>query len=1401
MPFNPFQDLEDQIEQDRKDRLAQMGMHPDLSVSASGIGPQQGPHAPDPNEANQLKELQSLLHPPTPPKKSWLETAVDVAPTVARFGGAAVGMTPLKAMGAGAIGEMLAQDIEKISGRREHMDPASVAAAAAFGGLGGASVNALGKASSFATGAARAVPYAVAQPYVKHAVQKGLTDEQGNFSPVPRMSGIAQGIKDTPADEVLWNVGPAAVIGGAVGALQGKFMGAAKAATEAPRPNIYEVQPTAHPGGNVADVLKGGKTGGLSATPTRAPHPIPGTGNVQSGPMDELGQMFLPGMDRAPKAAPVEASPYLTPAEGARLRGMGLSDEQVNATPMAELRAMLGEQVRGEATPIMGGGAEASSRVGKVMAAEAKATAEAERLTQIRNARAASGAEPQQPSFTEQMRATNEQGGMETMTQRHAVPKPEGEGGDVSGGGQTRQGVAFTITRDIQQRLGRLGYTAEDISRMKPEDAHNILALKVKRPGTMPPANTSSLEELLSGGKPAGGEPPMPPPAAAGEKIGLISDLEQSQPLTKAVAEPGIAPIEEPDFSNGVDRRNGPRLGPQYRGTDTESLLKIMAEMRAAEKSPEVMMATTPLEHTGLGGTSTAPDPRDARVAELMRQPFSQTPEEIEQGIAKIRDVSKARQGAGFERARGGGEPTALAPVESGAAPASVPARLPEHVQKLFNAIDTIESRAERAVISGRMSEAQLAHIESVVDQIENQPYHAMSPQDVEGHLANLKQAVETPVEGPSSPVGAISAPAPGQGIIPLHKSREESVAAQYRELSKLFGKEAKSSTNPVEREGWLATRRAGRDAAAEARGVNTSEVSMSKGGSMAPGSMENFTPNAGRSEPAPLSPEWFQPNGLPAAIEGRIPPAVSSETARVAGAKDLTEVLGLPRPAASSERAAAMAASANPEKVAEAEQLLTGKPADVVGQLQKGVKGKGSKGIKNALGNFLKEGISGASGSVDPKTAARLAMIGAGAAGGAIWDPLDNPLASAVAGGAIGAALPGLGGKIAQLAEAGAVDASLPATARTLAQRMLSNEGQAQVAGDLIESLPSYLRANMLYSQNFANNAFVGPWASGFFGALEYHLAGDPRGTAALQEFMPHVWASQYGEHVDSARAAIQTAEGAAGERIMHSVGPGFSKVAKNYLEAPGVYMTAGDHTTRAILERAGFSAEEAGRMVMTADPESATGKALVNVTRSGPLGQVLLPFSKTLVNIAEQGAQRIPGVGFLAQASRGAKADPMTQQVLQQAIGAGFMGAGYVGGEHLEDVDLDKFSIDDAHQLSLLKSFLTNASGRYALPMAIGIAAGAAHKSGKTPIQEAWSGLKSGSQQLPLPSLDVPFSYGNSALKLGDPNVPIGEKLPTGAVPSLFKQYLTYEEPGVKSFRKKFAPKKPHIPKPGGD
>jgi excisionase family DNA binding protein len=341
-------------------------------------------------------------------------------------------------------------------------------------------------------------------------------------------------------------------------------------------------------------------------------------------------------------------------------------------------------------------------------------------------------------------------------------------------------------------------------------------------------------------------------------------------------------------------------------------------------------------------------------------------------------------------------------------------------------------------------------------------------------------------------------------------------------------------------------------------------------------------------------------------------------------------------------------------------------------------------------IANYLNKGERG---GIDPKLAMALGGAAIGGATGAVADeehPTEGMFYGALAGGAapyaIGA-LPKVMGEGENLGD--------------VAKKTLS--GVKNVG----RNLPSLQRFNLLSDLTGLSANTVAPWGSAMLGSVESALKLDPKGVAGIKELLKlKRLAEDVPEAVREASRRIGESERAEG---LARTG---SENLDTVLSGPGTIMTTGDILARNALIRAGFTEDQARKITLTSQPWSKFGNDVVNFGKfkgddnvSSTLSKILFPFKRTAMNIVEQGAERIPGVGSIVNL---AKPEGMREglkgQLVQQGMGAAvFMAAKKLG----ENTDPDS--------ARTARKFISNLSGQYAMLASAGFAAGQAEMLGK--------------------------------------------------------------------------------------
>jgi hypothetical protein len=400
---------------------------------------------------------------------------------------------------------------------------------------------------------------------------------------------------------------------------------------------------------------------------------------------------------------------------------------------------------------------------------------------------------------------------------------------------------------------------------------------------------------------------------------------------------------------------------------------------------------------------------------------------------------------------------------------------------------------------------------------------------------------------------------------------------------------------------------------------------------------------------------------------------------------------------------------------------------------------------------------------SRNPQLAMRLGLGALGAVVGAELDPADDPMVSAAFGAGIGFGAPSV---LTLLKKVGVNAGGDP----NIVQQLNTPQGRLSGGRLVWALLPNIQRFNYLMSvPGLAANAVAGPFGSGFWGAMTKAMAGDARGIAALKLFMGPQWFYEYRNGWGQARDLIARAEQGSPLLRAEVHGPVMSqlspKVAQT-LEFPGVAMSAGDQATRTLLKKAGFTELEARDITLTGEPVIPLFKKLVDLTRGkpSPTLDLLFPFKRTPLNIAEQGLLRVPVVGFYANAVRtraGAMATPLREQIVQQALGGLIGTVAYYAGLTLPP-----------EEARIIRRFVTNGAGQYSGLAAMGFAIGEAQQ--KTPgmsVPEAATSMHTAlaaADYIPLPTADPIKQLFRAAGEVvrGKEDVHV----PRGAMPAVF-------------------------------
>ena len=395
----------------------------------------------------------------------------------------------------------------------------------------------------------------------------------------------------------------------------------------------------------------------------------------------------------------------------------------------------------------------------------------------------------------------------------------------------------------------------------------------------------------------------------------------------------------------------------------------------------------------------------------------------------------------------------------------------------------------------------------------------------------------------------------------------------------------------------------------------------------------------------------------------------------------------------------------------------------------------------------------SGERGAVPIGLINSLASGTLGAGVGAAWDPLDDRTESALAGFGVGAAAPHAPSFISKLAK----------------QAGANTDGLDKFFTKTGEMIPQLQRANYLYDPiGLSANTFAGPYGSASMGSLEKVLGGDPRGKEVLKKLNPYSFGKAFPDALEEAKTLPGRMERGESTSAFNDLTNPLDK----YAQAPGMTMTGGDVTARNFLTDGGFSPHEAREMTLTSDPFTKTGDWLSKA--DGFVADMLLPFKRTPVNIAEQGALRTPGLGFLMQSignRAGTRpADSLRQQLVQQGMGAGVLVGSEQLGENLSP-----------EQAKMYRRFVTNAAGPYSMLAGAGLAAGQGIRRGQNPVAALGRNI---TQQLPLPSTDRVTDLWRMFNQVSEGQIP---DRPRGVLPTAFEDTLEFLDDHKKQRRAK--------------
>lgn len=416
------------------------------------------------------------------------------------------------------------------------------------------------------------------------------------------------------------------------------------------------------------------------------------------------------------------------------------------------------------------------------------------------------------------------------------------------------------------------------------------------------------------------------------------------------------------------------------------------------------------------------------------------------------------------------------------------------------------------------------------------------------------------------------------------------------------------------------------------------------------------------------------------------------------------------------------------------------------------------------------------------PELAIKLLLVAGGGLTGAALDPFDDPLVSGILG-----ASAGFGGAkaLSLLKKSGVNLAAEP----EIAAAMKDKAGLKEIAGAAYQLAPHIQRTNYLWSMyGLPANAVAGPWGAGFFGTLTKHLAGDPRAGEAVKEMMnPVGWFKEWMGARQEAMILVERAlagdplvraevGGDVVDRALRGRGP--NDPFRIYMQEPAVAMAAGDLATRRILMRNGFTEAEARTMTLTNEPALPVLQQMMNLKRraagdkiAGPLFDIALPFLRTPLNVLEQGAQRLPGIGLLLQNSmekHGYKpVTDMKEKMWEQAISSSILFGTYLMGMAIPPEQANQY-----------RRFITNAGGQYSLVAGLGFAMGQGSQKRNTgPLGSLATPevINSVEWAFPLPTTEP---IGNWIRFLGKVGEGKEVSAPPGAIPAIKRELFPEQE-----------------------
>lgn len=385
------------------------------------------------------------------------------------------------------------------------------------------------------------------------------------------------------------------------------------------------------------------------------------------------------------------------------------------------------------------------------------------------------------------------------------------------------------------------------------------------------------------------------------------------------------------------------------------------------------------------------------------------------------------------------------------------------------------------------------------------------------------------------------------------------------------------------------------------------------------------------------------------------------------------------------------------------------------------------------------REGLKGekGEGAFNPLVAARLGGAVVGGVAGAASDPLDDTFLSTVAGAGAGAVAPDALQKVVQRGSVKGISDGLKAVAK---------------------KYPNYQRfAYLSDPASLLPNAVVGPWGSAVMGSIEKSLQGDKRGLKALKSLMGPKYLKGMWQSRGEAYDRLARAEGTAYQDASNS--------AERLLALPGHAMTMGDVSAKNILMKAGFSEDEARMMTLTSEPKSPTGKRWVHTSkkvdgREPWLGNVMFPFKRTPLNIAESGLERMPVVGpVLTRAISGVPVNVKEEFAKQGVSGAVGIAAWSLG------------AMVDEENAKWLRKYVSNGAGQYSMIASAAFAMGQASRTNRNQLGAAVAGVV---RDAPLPSASIVLDWYKFMQKVNSGEFQGKEDMPPGTVPGVVKRLL---------------------------